>query len=861
MNMNNQATLYKHGMTPVFRLAGNPHWARLKQRISFEENGRYLQLQFQFRFTRDLEEVFFAYCFPHSYEDCQRDLDDLEDQARRSGMAVQPLLTPKPGPTGYFHRELLIRTAEGRRIDLITVTDCHGISDEREPRINEQLFPDLPSRRRPLEFVGKDVVFVSARVHPGETPASFVMQGILRFLLDPIDPRSAELRRRFVFKIVPLLNPDGVAAGHFRQDSYGNNLNRHYGDPHPEIHAPVFGAKSVVMHHAAQPKGRGKLTLYLDLHAHASARGCFMYGNHLPGLEDQAENQLLPLLMTLTTPHFDFASCNFSLKHMYRVDSGDDGLSAEGTGRVFYGRNAGVLRSYTLECNYNTGKAMCNHIPPSHGRKEGDVASPERKQTSPPKYHPDIWRDVGRGFLKALLDAEGVLVWSRLPLSKFRTLDRARRYLMNELRSQPAYREQSLLLRRGAASAASAAVGQTSPRPQHRPPFPPASANHNAPTPESTPSHTRPSPVRDAGTSAADSTSSCLPEEAKMTKRPHAASTVALELHTGGVVGSDAPPARADRSSSSSSLLLLPERRGKSHPPLLPRHPSRRTSAFASNTTSSPIMRTRMDASPRQILRTRNSGSGSSSSCSSGSVVTRLGHRPPIARGVGGETPGRVKDDQNRDGVEADVIAAAGGIDDHETERQGGGGNTRGGKSGDGGGQRLRQQPRRHRRVERSMSLDAGGGRGGSCQRRETRANNVKTAAAGGRRGSSSSSSSSSRKRTPSRSRRRHGAKSSSDKAKVSGLTPRRGRDDPLDTNLRFPEGAVGRRAMLMSSSTTSAAEGAVATVVTGRQRREHPVHPQRHADVLQSPQKTSTSAAIVQRLEVDEQQPGPGWE
>lgn len=68
------------------------------------------------------------------------------------------------------------------------------------------------------------------------------------------------------------------------------------------------------------------------------------------------ENQLLPLLMTLNTPHFDFSSCNFSLKHMSRVDSGDGGLSAEGTGRVFYGRHAGVLRSYTLECNYNTGK-------------------------------------------------------------------------------------------------------------------------------------------------------------------------------------------------------------------------------------------------------------------------------------------------------------------------------------------------------------------------------------------------------------------------------------------------------------------------------------------------------------------------
>ena len=57
------------------------------------------------------------------------------------------------------------------------------MQDEREPQMDPHLFPEqAPSGRRPFEFEGKDVVFVSARVHPGETPASFVFQGILRFV-------------------------------------------------------------------------------------------------------------------------------------------------------------------------------------------------------------------------------------------------------------------------------------------------------------------------------------------------------------------------------------------------------------------------------------------------------------------------------------------------------------------------------------------------------------------------------------------------------------------------------------------------------------------------------------------------------
>ena len=117
-------------------------------------------------------------------------------------------------------------------------------------------------------------------------------------------------------------------------------------------------------------------------------------------------------------------------------------MSAEGSGRVSLMADSGLVHSYTLECNYNTGKAL-NHVPAAQGGHQGR-ASPERTVTSPPKYAPEHWMEVGRAVLVALLDLREMNPWSRVGNSKYRTVDRARTSVCAEIRQRPPFQKQSL---------------------------------------------------------------------------------------------------------------------------------------------------------------------------------------------------------------------------------------------------------------------------------------------------------------------------------------------------------------------------------------------------------------------------------
>jgi murein tripeptide amidase MpaA len=68
-------------------------------------------------------------------------------------------------------------------------------------------------------------VILTSRVHPGESNASFVIEGTLQYLVSE-DQGARYLRDNFVFKIIPMLNPDGVIVGNYRCSLAALDLNR-----------------------------------------------------------------------------------------------------------------------------------------------------------------------------------------------------------------------------------------------------------------------------------------------------------------------------------------------------------------------------------------------------------------------------------------------------------------------------------------------------------------------------------------------------------------------------------------------------------------------------------------------------------
>lgn len=85
----------------------------------------------------------------------------------------------------------------------------------------------------------KHRVFIHARTHPAEVQADYIANEAIKYLIDDTLPRSEELRRGFVFNIVPMYNPDGVELGHGRLNAHLVDLESNWdkGVLEPEVTA------------------------------------------------------------------------------------------------------------------------------------------------------------------------------------------------------------------------------------------------------------------------------------------------------------------------------------------------------------------------------------------------------------------------------------------------------------------------------------------------------------------------------------------------------------------------------------------------------------------------------------------------
>uniref|UniRef100_A0A8C7PV31 Cytosolic carboxypeptidase 1 n=1 Tax=Oncorhynchus mykiss TaxID=8022 RepID=A0A8C7PV31_ONCMY len=321
-------------------ISGRPRWVRTGTDICYYKNhfsrssiaaggqkGKsYYTMTFSMTFNHKDDVCYFAYHYPYTYSTLKMHLQKLE-----------ALRTPQT----YLREDVLCETLGGNSCPLLTIT----------------AMPESTSNDQICQFRNRPLVFLSSRVHPGETNASWVMKGTLEFLMGS-SPLAHSLREAYIFKIVPMLNPDGVVNGNHRCSLSGEDLNRQWQNPSPELHPTIYHTKSLLQYLAAIQRAP---LVFCDYHGHSRKKNVFMYGCSLKEtvwetnisatsceLHEDLGYRTLPKILSQMAPAFSLASCSFVVER-----------SKEATARVVVWREIGVQRSYTMEstlCGCDQGK-------------------------------------------------------------------------------------------------------------------------------------------------------------------------------------------------------------------------------------------------------------------------------------------------------------------------------------------------------------------------------------------------------------------------------------------------------------------------------------------------------------------------
>ncbi|XP_066567167.1 cytosolic carboxypeptidase 1 isoform X2 [Amia ocellicauda] len=321
-------------------LIGRPQWIRTGTDICYYKNhfsrssiaaggqkGKsYYTMTFTVTFHHRDDVCYFAYHYPYTYSTLKMHLQKLESMCT---------------PQIYYHQDVLCDTLGGNSCPVLTIT----------------AMPDSKHIEQIFQFRNRPYIFLTARVHPGETNASWVMKGTLEFLMSS-SPVAQSLRESYIFKIVPMLNPDGVINGNHRCSLSGEDLNRQWQNPSPDLHPTIYHTKSLLQYLAAVQRTP---LVYCDYHGHSRKKNVFMYGCSIKEtvwqtnvsatsseLHEDLGYRTLPKILSQIAPAFCMSSCSFVVEK-----------SKESTARVVVWREIGVQKSYTMEstlCGCDQGK-------------------------------------------------------------------------------------------------------------------------------------------------------------------------------------------------------------------------------------------------------------------------------------------------------------------------------------------------------------------------------------------------------------------------------------------------------------------------------------------------------------------------
>ena len=174
--------------------------------------------------------IYFALCFPYTYSALQEYLYKLST-----------IKTNKH----KLKFSTLNKTICGNPLDILYITNFTSSS--------------TISARQSIIF--------TARVHPGETSGSYVIESVINNLLNNSE-ESNNLLNKYIFKIIPMLNPDGVIHGHYRNNILGKDLNRMWQDPRDNV-TPIYYLKKLI--------SINKPYFFCDFHGHSNMPNCALY--------------------------------------------------------------------------------------------------------------------------------------------------------------------------------------------------------------------------------------------------------------------------------------------------------------------------------------------------------------------------------------------------------------------------------------------------------------------------------------------------------------------------------------------------------------------------------------------------------